>query len=505
MIENNKRIAKNTLLLYFRQLLTMVVSLFTSRIVLSTLGVEDFGIYNVVGGVVVLFSFLNGALTQATQRHLSFELGKKNTDGFNKIFNLSFIVYIGLALVIIIIAETIGLWFLNTMLKIEANKMEAANWVYQFSILTFILNMLRMPFNAAIIAYERMSFYAYISIVEVILKLVIVYLLVIIGADKLKSYALLITFVSAIILLFYYLYTHKHFQACRIKFYWDKIIFNKLLSFSSWSLFGSISVVATHQGINMLLNIFFGVGVNAAMGISNQVCSSVNNFISNFQTAFNPQITKSFAAGEKIYLESLIFQSAKFSFFLLLILSMPILIETEVIFNIWLKEIPPYTISFCRLSILSLLIDSLSGPLWMIIQATGRIKKYQLIISSIFWMNIILSYILFEMGYSPISAFVIKCIVSVVLLSTRLYLFISMLQFPSKKFIRAVIIPVALCSLIAVLPPLLVSMCTTHTWVKFLNIPFSALSTLFSVYCIGLNTSERAYVTNAINKKLLKK
>lgn len=488
---NNKRIAKNTLMLYIRMLLTLGVSLYTSRVVLQVLGVEDYGIYNVVGGVIVLFSFLNGALTQATQRFLTYELGQHNMKRFKQIFSISLLVYLGLSIIIVFLSETIGLWFLNTHLNISEDKMMVANWVYQLTIITFFLNIMCTPYNAAIIAHERMSFYAYISIVEVVLKLLVVFLLILVDYNKLATYAVLISLVALIILSLYVVYCVLQFDECKYTYYWEKQLFMKLISFSGWSMFGSISAIATSQGVNMLLNIFFGVIVNAAMGITNQVSNAINQLVVNFQMAFNPQITKSYAKGDREYWETLVFQAAKISYLLLLFVSLPFLIKTDIILHIWLEKVPQYTVEFCQLTIIALLIDTLSGPLWMLMQANGRIKKYQLIVSSIFLLNFCLSYLLIFLGYSPVSVLIVRCIICCLLLVVRLLLFVSMLNFPSAKFCREVILRVILVTLIAFPLPCFVSRGTGGLTSLVITVIISFLSTSFFFYLIGLSVEEK--------------
>lgn len=499
---NTKRIAKNTAMLYIRMLLTLGVSLYTSRIVLKVLGIEDYGIYNVVGGVIVLFSFLNGALTQATQRFLTYELGKCNIKRFRQVFNVSLLTYLGLSLIIILLGETLGLWLLNTQLNINEEKMIAANWVYQFSIITFFLNIMYTPYNAAIIAHEKMSFYAYVSIVEVVLKLLIVYLLVLIAFDKLIIYAILISIVSFIILCLYIAYCTYKFKECRYSWYWEKALFMNLIGFSGWSMFGSLSVITTNQGINILLNMFFGVAVNAAIGITNQISNAINQLVINFQMAFNPQITKSYAKGDRKYWEALVFRSAKVSYFLLFLLSLPFLIKTNIILHIWLENVPQYTLIFCRLAVISLLIDSLSGPLWMLIQANGRIRKYQLIIGSIFFLNLILSYMMFSFGYGPVTALLVRCVICGLLLVTRLLLFVSILNFPSVLFFRQVIIRVIFVTLIALPIPLFVGANTDGITGLICTTVVSILSILLFSYFFGISTNERAFLKGYICNKM---
>ena len=301
-------------------------------------------------------------------------------------------------------------------MTIPDNKLYEANWVFQLSILTFILGLLRTPYNAAIIAHERMSFYAFVSIIEVILKLLIVYLLIYLSSNKLIMYALLVACVVFLINIFYVVYCFTNFKECRFRYCWDYNTFKKLLSFSGWSMFGSLATVSSNQGVNIVMNLFYGVTINAAMGISHQVAQAVNQFITNFQIAFNPQITKSYASGNFSYLNSLIEHSAKLSFFIMMVLSIPLILGMDLILNIWLDTVPPYTSIFCKLTIISYLIDTLSAPLYMTVQATGKIKKYQMCVSSIFLLNIVLSYILFKIGLSPEYALYVKIFISITLL-----------------------------------------------------------------------------------------
>lgn len=480
----------------------MSVSLYTSRIILNVLGVEDFGTYSVVGGIVIMFSFLNNALTGATQRFLTFELGKNNLSGFKNIFSLSILSFIFISLLIIVLSETIGVWFLNHKMNIPEDRMDAANWVFQLSIVAFIINIIRTPYNASIIAHERMSFYAGVSIIEVILKLAIVFILFYVNYDKLILYSLLTVGVGMIVSFIYYYYCRLNFKECKYEYHWDKNVFIKLTTFSGWSMFGNLAVIATTQGVNILMNIFFGVIVNAAMGIANQVSISVNQFVSNFQIAFNPQITKYYANKEYDNLFLLIFRTAKLSFFLLFIISLPVLLATEILLTIWLKTPPEYSIQFTRLIIISLLIDTLSGPLWMLAQSTGKIKKYQLIISFIFILNIIFSYLFFFWGYSVIYSLYIRIIVSVFLLIARLLLFVKMVNFPSILFFTEVIIPSIMVTFISIPIPLLISEFTEGIASIFYITVSSVISCSISIFIVGLKNNERNYIKSIIVQKI---
>lgn len=502
--ENNKRILKNTFMLYVRMLLTIIVSLYTSRIILDIIGVEDYGIYNLVGGVVVLFSFLNSALTSATQRFLTFELGCCNTTSFQKTFSLSFLIYCGLSLVLVLLLETVGFWFLNTKLLIPENRMFAANWIYQISILSFVFSMLRTPYNAAVIAYEKMSFFAYISIVEALLKLLIVYLLSVLYFDKLIMYGVLVAIVTLLISVCYYLYCTYKLQNCHLSFNWDRPLFKRLLSFSGWSLFGSFSVVATNQGVNMALNMFFGVVVNAAVGIANQVNAVSAQLLSGFQTAFNPQIVKYYAMKDETGLLKLIYSSSKYSFFLLLFISIPLLLEMPMVLSLWLHSVPEYTIQFCRLLLVASLFEALSGPLWMTIQAIGEIKLYQLIVSLFFLLNLFVPCVLFFLEYSPVAAFGVKVMVNVIILGYRLWYLHCKIDLSIKFYLRNVLflgIGVALLSFI--FPVILYSY--YEGMIRFALVVISSFfSSFLYIYFIGLSTEERLYIYDNVVLRFIK-
>lgn len=503
--ENNKRILKNTGMLYIRMIFTVIVNLYTSRVILNVIGVEDFGIYNLVGGVVVLLAFLSSALTSATQRFLTFELGNNEIAGFQKVFSLSLLIYLGLALIIVLLLETVGIWFLHSWLQIPSGRMLAANWVYQFALISFIFSMLRTPYSAAVIAYERMSFFAYISIVDVILKLLIVYLLIILPFDKLIIYSLLVSVVTLVINLLYYFYCVMKLDGCRFSYNRDYGLFKRLLNFSGWSLLGSFSVVATNQGVNMVLNIFFGVVVNAAMGIANQVNAVAGQLLNGFQTAFNPQIVKYYAINDRDGLLSLIYRSSKFSYFLLMLVSIPLLFEMPKILFLWLYEVPQYTIEFCRLMLIASLFESLSGPLWMAIQATGWIKTYQFFVSLLFLLNLLLPCVLFSLGYPPMMAFVIRIFVAVALLYYRIWYLNKKIKMPIKCFFEKVIYPGVKVTFFSCIIPFILYFCFENITRFILMMIISVLSSLLCIYFGGLSLEERGYICNVMNSKLIKR
>lgn len=504
--ENNKRIAKNTLFLYFRMMLTMLVSLITVRIVLKTLGVTDFGIYNVVGGVVAMFSVLSGTMATASQRFFAFELGTNNITQLKKTFSMTMTIYALLALVIFSLAETVGLWFLNTQLTIPATRMEAAKWVYQFSVFSFITTILTIPYNAAIIAHERMKMYAYVSILEVTLKLAIVYLLVLFSFDKLTLYAILIFVINIVVTYVYRTYSKLKFEECEYFFHWDRKLFNELISYSSWNLFGSLAGAFSNQGINIVLNIFFGPVVNAARGIAYQMSNAINQFVSNFMTATNPQIVKYYALGDRKQMLKLVFQSSKLSYLLLFILSMPILIETQFIFNLWLSEVPEYVILFSRLIIIIALIDSLSLPLMAAAQSTGQIMKYQVIVGSALMLNLPVSCLFFNFGFPPQTAMYVAIIISLVCLILRLWMLTGMVGLSIAEYFKKVIASISLITFLSYLIPLFIIYYLPIGIYRFIIVGFIGLIiSVLITYKLGLSLQERHFITSILKKTIRKR
>ncbi len=393
--------------------LTMGVGLFTSRLVLQALGVEDYGIYGLVGGIVTMFSFLNSAMSSATQRYLSFDIGKGDTERLQKTFNATLNIHILIAGVILILAETIGLWFVNYKLNIPAERMQAANWVYQFSIFTFILGVIQVPYNALLIAREHMNIYAYMSILESLLKLIIVLVLVQLGNDKLILYAILSFVVSFIIRTLYKLYCKKYFKESEYQFYYDKQYYKELLNYSGWSLFGQIANLLSNHGVSILFNVFLGVTINASIMVANQVQALIFSFVSNFQVAFNPKIIKTYANNEINYLKEFILNTSKISFLLISILSLPILLVTELIIDFWLNHtIPSFTYDFIRVIVLVSFIDAIGGPFWIAANAFGNVKKYNIGISVINIITLPTMYFLLKFDVYPPIVYLSKFIIS---------------------------------------------------------------------------------------------
>lgn len=446
---STSRIAKNTLFLYFRQILIMLVSLYTVRVVLDILGAEDYGIYNVVAGVVVLFSFVNNAMATSVQRYLTFYIGKNDAEKTQTVFSRSLVIHGLICLVFILLAESIGVWFLNTKLNIPAERSTAAFWCYQAAVVTTLMNIIRVPYNAVIIAYEKMSFFAGLSIVEAVMKLLVVFLLEISSFDKLAAYSFLLAAVALVVLAVYVFYCGRNFATAHYKKSADKDLGRELVSFSGWSLFGAAANVANSQGTNIVLNIFTDVTVNAAMGIANQVNAAVYSFVGNFQTAFNPQIVKNWAAGEKEQFYILLQRASKFSFYLLFLIVLPLHLNCEFVLGLWLKNVPEYSVSFVRLILIWSLLESLNGPLYTAVQATGRIKMYQTILGILNLLNLPLTITAFFLKASPVWLLYIRIGLNAVGLGFRIYCCKKYTGMKSMEFIlNSVVRPVfvAVCS-----------------------------------------------------------
>lgn len=476
-------------------LFLMAVSLYTSRVVLNALGVEDFGIYNVVGGVVAMFSVLSGSLSAAISRFITYELGKGNQENLNKIFSSAVTIQLILSGIIILLAETIGMWFLNAKMNIPEVRMEAANWVFQFSILTFAINLISIPYNASIIAHEKMSAFAYISILEAVGKLTIAYLITIAPIDKLIFYAILMCVVALVVRFTYGNYCKRHFSECTYHFVWDKQLLKQMFGFAGWNFIGASSAVLRDQGGNVVINLFCGPAVNAARGIAFQVNNAVNQFVVNFMTALNPQITKSYAAGDKGYMMTLIFQGARLSFYMLLLLSLPILINTHYILVLWLKIVPEHAVFFVQLILIFALSESISQPLITAMLATGKIRNYQIIVGGLQMMNLPISYILLRLGYFPEVVIVIAICISQCCLAARLILLRGMIGLSITKYLKNVYLNIIIVSIIAVILPLISAYYIKESFINFILISLIAIiCTLSSIYFIGCNNQEREFI-----------
>lgn len=501
--ENNKRIAKNTLLLYLRQLFTMAVGLYTSRVILDSLGIEDYGIYNVVAGVVAMFSLFTGALSNAISRFLTFALGKGDKERLSEIFSTSVTIQSTLAAIVIVIAEIVGIWFLNTQMNIPYNRLYAANWVMHLSIINFAINLISVPYNATIIAHEKMTVFAYISILEVVLKLVIVYLLYISPFDKLITYAVLFASVALLIRIVYGIYCTRNFEECHFKFVFDKSLLKEMGGYAGWNFFGSASFLFYTQGVNIATNLFFDVTVNAARGIANQVEGIVKNFVTNFTTALNPQITKSYAIGDYSYTFKLVCKGAKYSSFLMLLLCLPFWFEAEQIMFIWLKNYPDYAPLFLRLTLIVTFIDLMGNSLANAIWATGKVKRYYAIISPVSLMVLPVSCILFWAGLPAYISYVVTIVIYFAIQFIRLKIAKDILNFPVNDYIREVFLRVGLVTLISFIIPSIFYLLMPKTYVRTIVVVLMSLvSVLICVYTVGLEQSEKKTVVVALLKRI---
>lgn len=502
---NNRRIAKNTLLLYFRMLFTMAVSLYTSRVVLETLGVDDYGIYNVVGGVVAMFSVLSGSLSSAISRFITFELGRGDQNKLKVIFSTSVSIQIVLALGIWVIAEIAGVWFLNSQMNIPQERIVAANWVLQCSIITFMINLISVPYNATIIAHEKMSAFAYISILEVSLKLIVAYLLYVSSYDKLVVYAILLMLVALLIRLVYGVYCKRHFEEARYRIMWRKDIFKEMLGFAGWNFFGNACYLVNTQGVNMLINIYFGVAMNAARGIAVQVDGAILGFVGNFMTAVQPQITKAYASGDLSYMFKLVNKGTKFSFYIMCFLMIPVLLETDTILNIWLKNVPSDSAIFLRLVLFASMANALGNVLYYAIISTGDIKKYQLVVTSVGFLVFPLTWVAFVLGAHAATTYIIFGIVYLFLNVIRLRFLKSMLGFPVMRYVKEVILPVLIVGSASVIMPLILVYFISPSILRFILVTIiSIMSTSCCVYLFGLTKGERSMVVNKVNTVVFK-
>jgi O-antigen/teichoic acid export membrane protein len=505
MQSNDKRIAKNTLFLYIRMLLIMAVTLYTSRVVLKTLGIEDFGIYNVVGGVIVMFAFINSAMSAATQRFLTYEMGTGNTNKLKTIFSTSVIIHSIIAFIILVLGETVGLWFLENKMNIPDSREDAAFWVYQLSVVSCIVGIISLPYNATIIAYEKMSVFAYISMFDAVGRLLTAYLLLMATGDRLITYALLICLVQVLVRLIYGWYCKRYFKEVRFAFLWDKKVFREMLSFSGWNMIGGFASVLSIQGVDILLNIFFGPAVNAAKGISNQVQMAVNSFCANFQTAVNPQITKYYAAGDIRYVHNLIFRSSRFSFYIVLVLSLPILLEADYILKLWLKTVPDYSVIFVQLSMVVSLLSVFANPLIIGSFATGKIRKLLIAVGLTNCGTVPLTYVFLKLGGLPWVVLLTQIIIVLIAFGIMLRITGKQLNFSILAYFKhSLAQPMAT---LAICLPLIyiVKFCMTASFLRLVAVSLASVVVVGPVvFTVGINRTEKNMIRSFVANRLYK-
>ena len=500
---DNRRIAKNTVLLYVRTMFVMVIALYTSRVILQVLGVEDYGVYQVIGGLVAMFSVITNALSSAISRFITYEIGKGDKEKLRKIFSSSLLIQLLISAVFILIAESVGGWFLHYKMQIPDGRMFAAEWVLHCSLITFCINLISVPYNACIIAHEHMKAFAYVSVLDAVLKLLICYLITQSPIDRLISYAILLTLISLCIRFIYAHYCHRHFEETRGKLIFDRGVFKDISGFAGWNFFTNTASVFNNQGVNMLINVFFGVTVNAARGIALQVEHAMTQFVNNFTVAINPQITKSYAAGEKDAMYTLVCRGAKFSFLAMLFFSVPIIFETETMLNLWLVKVPAHTVSFVRLSLVLGMLDCLGRSCYTACLATGKMRRYAMLYTPTAILEFPLTWIAFSMGAGVIWAYYLYVIVKGLCLCVRLVLIKDLLGFNPWVFVRNVygrIFPVTAFSIVPIL--LLCSSMTASNLRLVLSIIVGCASVAVSSFFVGMTRGERVAVANKILSKV---
>lgn len=477
----------------------LCIGLYTSRVVLNALGVSDYGLYNVVGGFVAFFAFLNGAMSTATQRFITFELAGGDLPRQRLTFSTSLIIHFIVGSVIVLLAETVGLWFVCCKLEIPDGRLTAAIWVYQFSIITTFLTIVSIPYNAAIIAHEKMSAFAYISIMDAFLKLVIVISISYASCDRLILYAFLLCLVSVLDRIIYGVYCSRHFPEAHFERKFNKQLFKDMTGIAGWNLFGNIAGVGYTQGLNVLLNIFFGTVINAARGIAVTIQGVVTGFVSNFQMALNPQITKSYAVHDLDRMHSLIYASSKFSFFLLFMLALPIALEAQTILELWLKIVPDDTVWFSRLILCVVLIDTTANPLMIASQAVGKVKFYQCVVGGLLLMILPVAYVVLKLGGSPLSVFIVQLIMAMVAQMSRILIVGKMVEMSLRAYCRKVILPIARVSAMAfLLSASIYYFAPTNLWASLGVILAAVIITALTIFTLGLSDSERKLIVDKI-------
>lgn len=504
-ISSNKRIAKNAILLYIRMAIVMLLSFYISRIVLQNLGVEDFGIYNVVGGVVALFAYLNSALTTATQRFLNFEMGRNHMDALCGVFSMSMNIHVILALIVLLFSETLGLWFLNNYIVIPKERVVAANWVYQFSVFSTIVQIVTIPYSALITAHERMSFIAYVSILEVLLKLILVLLLNYTDNDKLIEYAFYIMLVTFITRLSYILFTLLKYKESKYRISWDSSLFREMFKFIGWNFMGATAGIAMNQGVNILLNIFGGPIVNAARAIAIQVQNAFAQLATNFTMAVNPQIVKSYSIGNKKRMTDLVIASSKYAFLIMGATMMPFLVKMDFILDVWLTDVPRNASSFTALMLIYQLTICLTYSINMASQASGNIKLFQLVESLTLLLILPISWWLLKLNYAPSFVFIAMIILSSIAIMLKLVVLRRTMNFAIKRYVLDVLFPLMIVSILfSILYFISHKICLDYNGIftSILQMFFILILSLVIAFCFGLSKNERAMVVSFVKNKI---
>lgn len=504
--ENTQRLAKNTLMLYGRMLFGMLVSLYTSRVILRALGVEDFGIYNVVGGLVAMFQMISSSLSSAASRFLTFEIGKGDTKKLKSIFSTSLLIHFALAFLIVILTEGIGVWFLNTHMVIPPDRLLAANWVFQCSVLSFVFGLISIPYRAAIVAHERMAAFAYIGILEICLRLFIVLFIAYCHwhYDGLIVFSILTVVVGLIVQCIYISYCNR-FEECHHRCKFEKKYWKEMMAFAGWNFIGCSAAMLKDQGVNILMNVFSGPVLNAARGIATSVNKAIISFATNFMTALNPQITKSYASGDTNYMLSLVEKGAKFSYYIVLLFALPIILETDFILRIWLVDYPEHTLTFVRLILILSLSDVLSNTLITLQLATGKIRNYQIAVGGTLLLNFPLSYVCLKVGLPPEMVYIVAIAISCSTILIRLIFLRRMIGLDIKRFLIVVCLNTFVVTIVALLLPVIPYVFMHDGLLRFLIILIlSLLSSSLSAFFIGCNKHERCFILDRVKGRFIK-
>ena len=500
---NNARIAKNTIYLYIRSGVTMLVALYTSRIVLNALGIEDFGIWGVLGGIISIFGFINQSLSSSIFRYITHAIGNGDNENLVKTYNASILIHVGLAFLIFFLCETLGHWFLEQKLVIPDEKRSMVDIVFQIVIVTSSVSIMSVPFNSVIIAYEHMNVYAYLTITDTLFKLAIAAVVFLVPQNKLVWYALMMLVTTIIMLVFYFTYVHINFKNLHFQKVRDKQLFYSLLGFSGWSIFGNLAYVGYTQGLNMLINMFFGPAVNAARSISLQIEQTVRTFIGNFQTAINPQIIKDYAKADYSQMHLLMFRSSKFSFFMLLLFAMPIALETDTILYLWLKQVPEHTVAFVRIMFLVIALETMSNSIMTGVVATGNIRNYQIIVGTLLLTIVPFSYLTLKLGYPPEAVFIVYLIIEIIAVIARLVIAHKLVFISVKEFIRKVIFKVIAVTVLSLTFPLLLHIFLPDTlYSSAIVCVVSLCMTSTMIYLCGLDRTERKFIVGKLRTRL---
>ena len=489
----------------------MLISLYTSRVILAALGVEDYGIYNVVGGFVSMFSIISSSLTTSCSRFLNFEMGKgSGTERLNIVFSTSLSIQIFLALIILLLTESIGVWYINNIMVLPPERLVAANWCFQFSVLSFCMNLITVPYRACIVAHERMQAFANVSIIEGTAKLLMAFVIMYNPFDRLVYFALLSFILANFIRIIYQLYCRRAFAECNYHFVFDKVMLKDIFGYSVWQFVGNTSAILKNQGVNILLNLYFGPVVNAARGVANQVNNAIHHFAGNFMMALNPQITQSYSAGNLKYSFSLVNRGARFSYYILFILSLPVIVNADYIMHLWLKKVPDYSVVFVQLILIEMMITSISRTLITLQSATGKIRNYQLIVGGILLLNLPLCYVMLELGFAPVIVVLVSLFVEILAILARMYMIpLTIPEFKPWYYIRDVLSNILFVSIVSSIIPVALHKVAEENFITVIfNIAVSICVSALCIFYVGCSKHERTVVLETVYKvksKILRK